>query len=117
MFNPGHIAERYGLFTIIVVGETILAVSVGLRDALDGVDGFGSALVIVATALVIAFGLRWIYFDALGRDAFTSNRKPIAFADRRAPLGGTNNVVVPDTRRIPVTVMAQYVEAPTRGET
>ncbi|MBK6886711.1 MAG: low temperature requirement protein A [Tetrasphaera sp.] len=25
--HPGHIAERYGLFTIIVLGETILAVA------------------------------------------------------------------------------------------
>lgn len=75
VFHPGHIAERYGLFTIIVLGETILAVSVGLRDTLDGEGGLGSAPVIVASALVIAFGLWWIYFDALGRDALTSNRK------------------------------------------
>lgn len=75
VFHPGHIAERYGLFTIIVLGETILAVSVGLRDALDGDGGLGSAPVIVASALVVAFGLWWIYFDVLGRDALTRNRR------------------------------------------
>ncbi len=75
VFHPGHIAERYGLFTIIVLGETILAVSVGLRDALDGEGGLGSALLVVLAALVIAFGLWWIYFDALGRDALTRNRR------------------------------------------
>ncbi len=75
VYHPGHIAERYGLFTIIVLGETILAVSVGLRDALDGEGGLGSAPVVVAAALVIAFGLWWIYFDVLGRDALTRNRK------------------------------------------
>lgn len=79
VFHPGHIAERYGLFTIIVLGETILAVSVGLRESLDGGGGLGPAPAIVATALVIAFGLWWIYFDALSRDALTRNRKA-AFA-------------------------------------
>lgn len=73
VFHPGHIAERYGLFTIIVLGETILAVSVGLRDVLEEGD-LGSAPVVVAAALVIAFGVWWIYFDALGRDALTRNR-------------------------------------------
>ena len=75
VFHPGHIAERYGLFTIIVLGETILAVSVGLRDALDGEGELGSALIVVVAALVIAFGLWWIYFDTLGRDGLTRNRR------------------------------------------
>ncbi len=75
VFHPGHVAERYGLFTIIVLGETILAVSVGLRDALDGDGGTGSTPVVVTAALVIAFGLWWIYFDRLGRDALTRNRR------------------------------------------
>ena len=74
VFHLGHIAERYGLFTIIVLGETILAVSVGLRDSLDGEGDLGSAPVVVSAALVIAFGLWWVYFDALGRDALTRHR-------------------------------------------
>ena len=31
-FHPRHIAERYGLFTIIVLGESVLAVAVGTAD-------------------------------------------------------------------------------------
>jgi low temperature requirement protein LtrA len=30
---PGHIAEWYGLFTISVLGEPILAVSLVIRDS------------------------------------------------------------------------------------
>ncbi len=75
VFHPGHIAERYGLFTIIVLGETVLAVSVGLRETLDGEGGLGSAPIVVVAALVIAFGLWWIYFDTLGRDGLTRNRR------------------------------------------
>lgn len=75
VFHPGHIAERYGLFTIIVLGETVLAVSVGFGEVLDGEGGVGSAPVVVGAALVAAFGLWWIYFDALGRDGLTRNRR------------------------------------------
>jgi low temperature requirement protein LtrA len=75
VFHPGHIAERYGLFTIIVLGETVLAVSVGLQEVLGGEAGVGSAPVAVGAALVLAFGLWWIYFDALGRDGLTRNRR------------------------------------------
>jgi low temperature requirement protein LtrA len=75
VFHPGHIAERYGLFTIIVLGETILAVTVGLRDTVEGADGAGSDLVVTGSALAVAFGLWWIYFDVLGRDALTRNRR------------------------------------------
>jgi low temperature requirement protein LtrA len=32
-WHPGHIAERYGLFTIIVLGESILATSMGIQTA------------------------------------------------------------------------------------
>lgn len=74
VFHPDHIAERYGLFTIIVLGETILAVSVGLREALNGEEALGAVAVIVLAALVIAFGLWWTYFDALSRDGLTRNR-------------------------------------------
>ncbi|KAJ3378494.1 hypothetical protein HDU80_002837, partial [Chytriomyces hyalinus] len=35
-FHPHHVAERYGLFTIIVLGEVILSVSNATRLALDG---------------------------------------------------------------------------------
>ena len=34
-WHPGHIAERYGLFTLIVLGESVLAATVGVQAALD----------------------------------------------------------------------------------
>ena len=34
-WHPRHIAERYGLFTIIVLGESVLAATVGVQAALD----------------------------------------------------------------------------------
>ena len=34
-WHPRHIAERYGLFTIIVLGESVLSATVGVQAAID----------------------------------------------------------------------------------
>jgi low temperature requirement protein LtrA len=62
-WHPRHITERYGLFTIIVLGETILASTVAMQTAFDA--GFANAeLVSIAIgALVIVFSMWWLYFD------------------------------------------------------
>ncbi|MFN8081465.1 MAG: low temperature requirement protein A [Kineosporiaceae bacterium] len=75
VFHPGHIAERYGLFTLIVLGETLLAVTVGLRDAVEGATSTPSAVRLTGPVLIIAFALWWLYFDALGREGLQRNRK------------------------------------------
>ncbi|MEY3074023.1 MAG: hypothetical protein RLZZ554_697 [Actinomycetota bacterium] len=75
VFHTGHIAERYGLFTLIVLGESILAVSMGLR-ALVSEGSISAATVIVsASTLVVAFSVWWIYFDTLGRQALERHRR------------------------------------------
>jgi low temperature requirement protein LtrA len=57
------LVERFGLFTIIVLGELIFGVVNGLsvpgRDVKITVTGM--------IALVIGFGFWWIYFDLVGR--------------------------------------------------
>jgi low temperature requirement protein LtrA len=57
------LVERFGLFTIIVLGEVILGVVTGLSEA-------GPDVLTIATgslALIIGFGFWWIYFDIVGR--------------------------------------------------
>ncbi|WP_048647825.1 low temperature requirement protein A [Nitratireductor soli] len=57
-----HIMERYGLLNIIVLGETLLAGSVALRQA--AIDGSVGGLIHIAlAALVIVFCLWWLYFS------------------------------------------------------
>jgi low temperature requirement protein LtrA len=57
------LVERFGLFTIIVLGEVVLGVVAGLsaaqRDAKTIITGM--------LALWLGFGLWWIYFDLVGR--------------------------------------------------
>jgi low temperature requirement protein LtrA len=62
-WHPGHIAERYGLFTIIVLGETLLAASVGVQAALDAKSSFGDLAAVVAGGILTVFSMWWIYFD------------------------------------------------------
>ena len=56
-----HFAERYGLFVIICLGESIVAIGVGAESSLRPLDA--PLLVAVSLGLLITFGLWWTYFD------------------------------------------------------
>ena len=57
-----HIIERYGLLTIIVLGETLLAGSLALRAVIG--KGVEAALAQIAlSSLVIVFAMWWLYFS------------------------------------------------------
>ena len=58
-FDSSHIPERYGLFTIIVLGESIVAVAAGISNT--GWE-FGTALT-AATGFGIAACVWWVYFE------------------------------------------------------
>jgi len=62
-WHPRHIAERYGLFTIIVLGESILAATVGVQVALSGETTTGHLVAVVVGGLAIVFSMWWLYFD------------------------------------------------------
>ena len=62
-WHPEHIADRYGLFTLIVLGECVLAATTTLQAAI-GTGGLSSSLALVAAGgLVLLFALWWSYFD------------------------------------------------------
>lgn len=62
-YHPHHIAERYGLFTVIVLGESVTAATLAFEDALD-TAGTSATIIGMATAAVVTmFCLWWIYFD------------------------------------------------------
>ncbi|MGW1883367.1 low temperature requirement protein A [Streptomyces sp. NPDC001970] len=74
-WHAHHIAERYGLFTIIVLGETILAATVGVQSALDMSPELGDLLPIAAGGLLIVFAAWWIYFAVPVHARLRSNRE------------------------------------------
>ncbi|BCB77354.1 low temperature requirement protein A [Phytohabitans flavus] len=73
-WHPEHIAERYGLFTIIVLGESILAASVALQSAVDEHEELGGLLWIGGAGVVIVFAMWWLYFDRPASGLLTSMR-------------------------------------------
>jgi low temperature requirement protein LtrA len=61
-WHPHHIAERYGLFTIITLGEVILG-TVAALDAVVRAEGWTAQTALVGLAGVgLAFGMWWMYF-------------------------------------------------------
>jgi len=57
-----HMIERYGLLNIIVLGETLLAGSMAIREA-AGEHFDLSLLRIAVVALIILFSMWWLYFS------------------------------------------------------
>ena len=62
-WHPGHIAERFGLFTIIVLGESLLAATVGVQVALDESVAVAELTPVIVGGLLLVFSMWWIYFD------------------------------------------------------
>ena len=61
-WHPHHIAERYGLFTIIVLGESILASATSIIEAVEESGHDGQLVAISLSAFVIVAGMWWVYF-------------------------------------------------------
>ncbi|MER0480494.1 low temperature requirement protein A [Streptomyces sp. Edi2] len=74
-WHPHHIAERYGLFTLIVLGETVAAATVAVQSALDANDELGVLLPIAGGGLLLVFAAYWIYFAVPIHRHLHSNRE------------------------------------------
>ena len=74
-FHPRHIAERYGLFTIIVLGESVLAVAVGTADT----NWEPSAVLTAVFGFVVAACIWWLYFDHVGSSGIELGPRPAFF--------------------------------------
>ncbi|RPF34151.1 low temperature requirement protein A [Streptomyces sp. TLI_185] len=74
-WHPHHISERYGLFTIIVLGETIAAATVAVKSGIDENDALGELLPISAGGLLVVFAAWWIYFAVPIHDHLRTNRQ------------------------------------------
>jgi low temperature requirement protein LtrA len=74
-----HFAERYSLFIIICLGESIVAIGLGASGrALDGQLVAG-----VALALLVTIGLWWTYFDRAAdaaEEALRTHKQPVLAA-------------------------------------
>jgi low temperature requirement protein LtrA len=61
-WHPGHIAERYGLLTIITLGEGVIGTVASLSAVIDEHGWSTDAVLIVMAGTGLTFGLWWMYF-------------------------------------------------------
>jgi low temperature requirement protein LtrA len=61
-WHPHHITERYGLFTLILLGESLLASTNAIIEALHDDAALGPLISLSVLTLVVTASLWWIYF-------------------------------------------------------
>jgi low temperature requirement protein LtrA len=78
-WHPRHIAERYGLFTLIVLGECVLASTLAIQTAVDGDIALADLATTAAGGLLTVFGMWWLYFAKEAHEVLTSLRAAIVW--------------------------------------
>jgi low temperature requirement protein LtrA len=78
-WHAEHIAERYGLLTLIVLGEVILGITGAFGPALSE-RGFSVSLLLLGIGgLLVVVGLWWVYFLAGDDEGLTSLRTALVW--------------------------------------
>lgn len=78
-WHPHHITERYGLFTLIVLGESLLASANAIIEALGEAEVLAPLIGISVLTLVVTAALWWIYFWPPHHRAITSFRRSLRY--------------------------------------
>jgi len=78
-WHPRHIAERYGLFTLIVLGECVLASTLAIQSALATDAVLADLATTAAGGLLTVFGMWWLYFSKESHELLTSLRAGIVW--------------------------------------
>lgn len=71
--SPGHFAERHGLIVIVALGESMVAIGVGVTS-----EPVSTAVVVASLlGIIVSVSLWWLYFDVdahVAEDVLTSTR-------------------------------------------
>ncbi|MFF0449971.1 low temperature requirement protein A [Streptomyces sp. NPDC004609] len=74
-WHPGHIAERYGLFLLIVLGESVVAATTAIREAFGQEHDSGALYSLAAGGLLTVFGMWWLYFARPARNLLATTHR------------------------------------------
>ena len=61
-WHPHHIAERYGLLTIIALGEVILGTVTSVSALVERQEWSSEAILVVVAGVGLTLGIWWVYF-------------------------------------------------------
>ncbi len=122
-WHEHHIRERYGLFTLLVLGESILSTSVAIQAAFEEGGMNASLTRIIVGALLIVFALWWLYFYHRERHVMGSSWLAFSWAyghwlifGATAAIGAGLSVVIDQTTHhaeISATAAGMTVAIPT----
>lgn len=73
-WHAAHVAERFGLFTLILLGESLLASANAIIDAAATTHEPTRLVFLAVSGLLIAAGMWWVYFSFEQGDRLTSSR-------------------------------------------
>lgn len=82
MTATDSMVERFGLFTIIVLGEVVVGVVTGLSEAARDFRTMATGLI----GLMIGFGIWWSYFDFVGRRRPAQAVSPVRWMVSHLPV-------------------------------
>jgi len=85
-FHPEHITERYGLFMIIVLGESVLAASLAIQQILSAGGVTFELIAVIIGCLLIVYSMWWIYFDRPEEHMLDSLATAIAWSYLHLPI-------------------------------
>ncbi|AGZ44029.1 low temperature requirement protein A [Actinoplanes friuliensis] len=78
-YHPHHITERYGLFTIIMLGEAVAATTIAVKTGLDEGKYLPDLVVVAASGLVIVFALWSLYFERSAHRLLSTQRTALVW--------------------------------------
>ncbi|WP_445116488.1 low temperature requirement protein A [Acinetobacter sp. WZC-1] len=78
-WHAHHITERYGLLTIIVLGESIVGSYTAIADALSNQLFSIELLFLMAGGLLMMFSMWWAYFDHKAVDRLNNRRRAFSW--------------------------------------
>lgn len=77
--DPHHITERFGLFTIILLGESLLASATALINALHTGEHTLPLIILFLCSFIVSACLWWMYFWPVHHRALTSFKRIMAY--------------------------------------
>ena len=80
--HASHLVERFGLFTLIVLGESVISVAQGAAD----VDWTTATVAAAMTGFLVVACLWWLYFDRLDDGAIRSVLRGLVWNYAHLPL-------------------------------
>ncbi|WP_313810373.1 low temperature requirement protein A [Glutamicibacter sp.] len=78
-WHPEHIADRYGSFTLIVLGESVLASTTAAANAFENASQILQFALLGAGGFILAAGMWWVYFSSDASVWLQKRKAPMIF--------------------------------------